>query len=173
MSLFRISLVIAAAVAALALPVAASAAPASTTFSIVGYEYAFTQTVGNFAGTGTGNAGDRALWNTSVQHDQLGSTPTYVNGGVFQMVTHSPSGSVDTVDGSFTYHGGTISNINPGTNCTNQQYRVTGTLENVSTTDTSGGTGSFRAVLTHYRYSLFGHCIIYKARVAGSVSFVY
>jgi hypothetical protein len=173
MSFFRISLVIAAAIAALALPVSASAAPASTTFSIVGYEYAFTSTVGNFAGTAVGNAGDTALWNTSVQHDQLGSTPTYVNGGVFQMVTRSPSGSVDTVDGQFAYHGGTITNINPGANCTNQQYLVTGTLENVSTTDTSGGTGSFQAVLTHYRYSLFGRCIIYKARVAGSVSFVY
>ena len=173
MSLFRISLAIAAAVAALALPVAASAAPASTTFRIVGYEYAFTSTVGNFAGTGVGNAGDRALWNTSVQHDQLGSTPTYVNGGVFQMATRSPSGSVDAVDGSFAYHGGTISNINPGANCTNQQYLVTGTLENVSTTDTSGGTGRFRAVLTHFRYSLLGRCIIYKARVVGRVSFVY
>jgi hypothetical protein len=172
-SLVRISLVIAAAVAALALPVAASAAPASTTFSIVGYEYAFTSTVGTFAGTGVGNAGDTALWNTSVQHDPLGSTPTYVNGGEFQMATRSPSGSVDAVDGTFAYQGGTITNTNPGTDCTNQQYLVTGTLENVSTTNTSGGTGSFKAVLTHYRYSLFGHCVIYKARVAGSVSFAY
>jgi hypothetical protein len=173
MSFFRISLVLATAAAALALPLSASAAPASTTFSIVGYEYAFTQTVGNFAGTGAGKAGDTALWNASVQHDQLGSTPTYVNGGVFQMVTRGPSGSVDAVDGQFAYHGGTISNINPGANCTNQQYSVTGTLENLSTTDTSGGSGTFNAVLTHYRYSLFGHCIIYKARVAGSVSFDY
>jgi hypothetical protein len=162
-----------AAAAALVLPAAASAAPASTSFSIVGYEYAFTQTVGNFAGTGVGNAGDSAVWNTSVQHDALGSTPTYVDGGTFQMVTRSVDGRFDSVDGTFVYHGGTITNINPGTNCTNQQYLVTGTLENVTTTDTSGGSGTFSAVLTHYRYSLFGRCLIYKARVAGSVSFAY
>ena len=168
----RIFVLTAIAVGVLALPLGASAAPASTTFSIVGYEYAFTQTVGNFAGTGAGNAGDTAVWNTSVQHDALGSTPTYVNGGTFQMATHGPGG-FDTVDGTFAYHGGTITNITPGTNCTNQQYLVTGTLENVTTTDTAGGSGSFSAVLTHYRYSLLGHCIIYKARVAGSVSFVY
>jgi hypothetical protein len=27
--------------------------------------------------------------------------------------------------------------------------------------------------LTHYRHSLFGHCVIYKARVVGGVNFVY
>ncbi len=169
----RIFVLTAIAFGALAVPLAASAAPASTTFSIVGYEYAFTQTVGNFAGTGAGNAGDTAVWNNSVQHDALGSTPTYVNGGTFQMVTRSPAGHLDTVDGTFAYHGGTITNINPGANCTNQQYLVTGTLENVTTTDTAGGSGTFSAVLTHYRYSLFGHCLIYKARVAGTVSFAY
>jgi hypothetical protein len=171
--LFRSSLAVLCAIVALAAPSAASAAPASTSFSIVGYEYAFTQTVGNFAGTGVGNAGDRAWWNTSVQHDQLGSSPTYVNGGSFEMVTRSPSGSFDTVTGSFVYHGGMIENIDPGLKCTNQQYTVTGKLQDVATTTTSRGSGEFDAVLTHYRYSLFGHCVIYKARVVGSVSFVY
>lgn len=171
--LAKVTLTLAASVAALLLPVSASAAPASTTFSIVGHEYAFTSTDGNFAGKGTGNAGDAALWNTSVQHDKLGSTPTYVNGGGFQMVTRSPGGRSDTVVGSFAYHGGTITRIDPGANCTNQRYLVTGTLKNVSTSDTKGGSGTFRAVLTHYRISLFGHCLIYKARVAGSVSFAY
>jgi hypothetical protein len=28
-------------------------------------------------------------------------------------------------------------------------------------------------VLTHYRHSIFGHCLIYKARIAGTVSFAY
>jgi hypothetical protein len=31
----------------------------------------------------------------------------------------------------------------------------------------------FSATLTHYRYSIFGHCVIYNARVAGAVSFAY
>jgi hypothetical protein len=171
--LFRSSLAVLFAIAALAAPSAASAAPTSTSFRIVGYEYAFTQTVGNFAGLGRGNAGDRALWNASVQHDPLGSTPTYVDGGSFQMLTRSPSGSLDTVVGTFTYHGGTITNIRPGTHCTNQQYLVTGTLEDVMTTTTMGGSGDFSAILTHYRRRLLGHCVIYKARVKGSVSFVY
>src|SRR5919201_4646581 len=97
----RLLLVAPLAVAALVLPVAASSAPASTSFAIVGYEYAFTPTVGAFAGRGIGNAGDFAAWNATVQHDRLGSTPTYVNGGVFQMATANASGHTDTVTGTF------------------------------------------------------------------------
>ncbi len=107
----RFSLVTLVALAALAAPVAARAAPASTSFTIVGYEYAF--------------------------------------------------------------HGGTISTLQPGTSCTNQRYLVTGALQDVLTSTTSGGAGSFSVTLTHYRYSLFGHCVIYKARVVGTVSFSY
>jgi hypothetical protein len=171
--MLRSTIVAVVAAAALVLPAAAPAAPASTSFSIVGYEYAFTSTVGSFAGTGRGNAGDTAAWNATVQHDRLGSTPTYVNGGSFAMATRSPSGSFDAVRGSFVYHSGTITTLNPGANCTNQQYLVTGRLANVATTTTSGGSGSFAATLTHYRISLFGHCLIYKARVAGHVDFAY
>jgi hypothetical protein len=171
--LVRSSVTILLAIAALALPAGASAAPASTTFAIAGNEYAFTSTVGSFAGTGQGNAGDRAVWNTSVQHDPLGSVPTYVNGGTFQMATASPTGHVDSVRGTFVYHGGTITTLSTGPNCTNQRFLVTGTLQDVATTTSSGGSGSFSAVLTHYRISLFGQCFIYNARVVGTVSFTY
>jgi hypothetical protein len=171
--LSRSSLLALIAAAALALPGAAAAAPASTSFSIVGYEYAFTSTVGSFAGTGAGNAGDTVIWNASVEHDPLGSTPTYVNGGSFEMATRSPTWSFDAITGTFVYHGGTITTLNGGANCTNQQYRVTGTLKNVTTTTTEGGSGTFNVVLTHYRISLFGRCVIYKARVVGSVTFAY
>ena len=171
--LSRSLLVTLAAAAALALPAGATAAPASTSFNIVGYEYAFTQTVGNFAGTAVGNAGDTGFWNASVQHDPLGTQPkTYVSGGTFQMATHGPTG-VDFVTGTFAYQGGEITTINPGSNCTNQQYGVTGTLENVTTSTTTGGTGNFAAVLTHFRTRIFGHCVIYAARVVGNVSFAY
>ena len=170
----RSSVILFLATAALALPAGASAAPASTTFAIAGNEYAFTSTVGSFAGTGHGNAGDRALWNTSVQHDPLGSVPTYVNGGSFQMATSSPTGHVDGVTGTFVYHGGTITPIPPpGPGCRNQQFQVTGALQDVSTSTSSGGSGNFDATLTHYRISLFGQCLIYNARVAGTVSFTY
>jgi hypothetical protein len=159
--------------AALALPTAASAAPPSTTFAVVGYEYAFTQTVGSFAGTATGNAGDTGLWNATVQHDPLGSMPTYINGGTFAMRTAGSGGHLDSVNGDFVHHGGTITTLDRGANCTNQRYLVAGALENVATRTTSGGTGYFSVVLTHYRARLFGVCLIYKARVVGRVSFSY
>jgi hypothetical protein len=163
----------AAAAAAMILSSAAAASPISTSFTIVGYEYAFTSTVGSFAGVGSGNAAERATWNATVDHDRLGSTPTYIDGGSIAMATASATGRLDYVTGTFGYHAGTITTLDPGANCSNQKYRVTGNLNNVATSTTSGGSGGFSVVLTHYRYSVFGYCIIYKARVAGTASFGY
>jgi hypothetical protein len=106
-------------------------------------------------------------------HDPLGSTPTYVNGGSFAMTTAGSGGHLDFATGDFAYHGGRITVIDSGTGCTNKRYRVTGTLEDVQTSTTSGGTGAFAATLTHFRASLLGHCVIYAARVSGTVSFSY
>jgi hypothetical protein len=170
--LLRSSIAALAAAAALILPSAAAAAPASTSFHVVGYEYAFTQTVGSFAGTATGNAGDVGAWNATVQHDPLGSSPTYVDGGIFQLATASRAGD-DAVTGTLDYHDGRITTLNPGAGCTNQQFLVRDTISNVSTQTTNGGTGSLSVVLTHYRFSIFGRCVIYAARVAGTVSFSY
>jgi hypothetical protein len=161
------------AAATLASPASAPAAPGSTTFAVTGFEYAFTQTVGVFAGRGQGNAGDRAAWNTNVEHDPLGSQPTYVNGGSFAMATTGPDDRLDFVQGSYVHHGGTITTLDPGANCTNQRFRVAGAIEHVVTSDTSGGTGAFSAVLTHHRVRIFGRCIIYSATVAGSATFTY
>ena len=158
--------------ATLAVPASASAAPASTSFAVTGFEYAFTPTVGFFAGRGTGNAGDRAAWNTYVEHDPLGSTPTYVNGGSFQMTTRSLAGTYDWITGDFVYHGGTITTVDPGTNCTNQRYLVTGALQNVTTSTTAGGTGTFAVTLTHYRAPFLGRCITYSASVVGTLGVV-
>ena len=151
----------------------ASAAPTSTTFSVVGYEYAFTSTVGCFAGTASGDAGDRGTWSACVQHDRLGSNPTYIDGGSVALATSGPTDPLDAVTGRFVYHGGTITTIDPGSGCMNQKYLVKGTLQDVATTTTSDGTGTFSAILTHYRYSFFGTCVIYKAKVVGTVSFAY
>ena len=169
----RFLAVVLAAVATLAVPGSAAAAPASTSFAVTGFEYAFTQTVGYFAGSAVGNAADRGLWNARVEHDPLGSTPTYVTGGSFQMATRSPSGQFDFVTGEFVDQGGTIETKDPGLNCTNQRYLVTGALENVATSTTSGGSGTFAVMLTHHRALLFGRCIIYSASVFGSVMFDY
>ena len=157
------------AAAALSLSGTASAAPVSTAFAVAGYEYAFTQTVGSFAGSAAGNAGDRGVWNARVEHDPLGSIPTYINGGTFAMTTTAP----DFVRGNFVHHGGRITTLDPGANCTNQRFLVAGRLEHVATSTTSGGSGLFSVTLTHYRFSLLGHCVIYAARVRGRVSFLY
>jgi hypothetical protein len=157
----------------LTLPAAASSAPASSSFAVVGYEYAFTSTVGTFAGTGKGDAGGKVFWNATVKHDKLGSKPTYVNGGSFAMTIAGPGTSVDAVVGTFSFHGGMITTLDRGTNCTNQRYRVADTLQDVSTTTTSNGTGTFIVTLTHYRHRILGRCVAYKARVAGTLSFTF
>ena len=163
--------VVLALLATLALPAAASPAPASTSFAVVGYEYAFTSTVGTFAGGGKGDAGGKVFWNATVKHDKLGSKPTYVNGGSFAMTVAGRGTSVDAVVGTFTFHGGMITTLDRGPNCTNQRYRVVDTLQNVSTTTTRNGTGTFTVTLTHYRHRILGRCIAYKARVAGTLTF--
>jgi hypothetical protein len=169
----RWSLVVSLALAAVALPAAASSAPLSTSFEIVGYEYAFTSTVGSFAGEGTGDKGGTGYWTATVKHDRLGSNPTYVNGGSFAMTIRGPGSSVDVVVGTFTHHGGKITTLDRGANCTNQKYLVADTLKAVSTPTTSHGAGNFRVTLTHYRHRLLGRCVAYKARVSGTVSFTY
>jgi hypothetical protein len=166
-------LVLPLTLAAVALPAAASSAPVSTSFKIVGYEYAFTSTVGSFAGSGSGDAGGTAYWNATVKHDPLGSVPTYVNGGSFAMTVRGPGSSIDAVVGTFTRHGGKITTLDRGANCTNQKYLVADTLKAVSTPSTSNGAGNFRVTLTHYRHRLLGRCVAYKARVSGTVSFTY
>jgi hypothetical protein len=153
----------------LAIPGGAAAAPATTTtFGLVGFEYGFTSTVGHFAGGASGEGVDAGGWNARVVHDRLGSSPTYVNGGSFELAIHRSGWSVDTITGTFVRHGGTIRTLDSGRNCTNQRYVVTGRLRDVST---GSGSGTFSVVLTHYRRSLLGHCIAYRARVAGNVAF--
>jgi hypothetical protein len=162
------------AAAALVVPLSAAAAPASTTFAIRGVEYGLTPTLGLFAGSATGNAGDRAAWNAAVEHEQLGSLPpVYITGGSVWMGSRSPAGSFDFATANFVDQGGTIETLDPGAGCTNQRYLVSGALENVTTSTSSGGTGSFSVTLTHYRVSIFGRCIAYSASVVGNVSFSY
>jgi hypothetical protein len=92
---------------------------------------------------------------------------------MFQMGTRSPTGALDFVTGTFVDQGGTITTIDPGANCTNQRHLVTGTIEDVRTSTTAGGTGTFAVTLTHHRVRFFGRCISYSATVNGAVSFSY
>jgi hypothetical protein len=159
------------AAALTALPAAAQAAPASTTFQIQGAEIAFTSTRGTFVGRGLGNAGDRSAWKAVVDHTPLSSLPASITGGRFTMATLGPTATTDFVVGTFT--GGTIAVVNPGLGCTNQTYDVFGDVGNVTTSTTSGGTGSFDVLLTHYRVRLFGRCVSYAATVTGTATFAY
>ena len=157
--------------ALVALPAAAVAAPASTTFQIRGAEIAFTSTQGTFLGYGSGNAVEGSAWKAVVDHAPLSSQAASITGGRFSMGTVSLAPSTDFVTGTFT--GGTITPINPGDGCTKETFRVSGTVGNVSTSTTSGGTGRFDVVLTHHRTSFFGNCVTYAATVSGSASFTY
>jgi hypothetical protein len=149
----------------------ALAAPASTTFHVVGAEIAATSTEGTFVGKALGNLGDRAAWKAVVDHTRLGAAPATITGGTLRMTTLSPSLSADFVVGTFT--GGSISVVNPGLSCSNQTFDVAGRLGNVTTSTTTGGSGRFDVVLTHYRILLFGHCYTYSATVKGTARFVY
>jgi hypothetical protein len=169
----RVLTIASVVVAILVTPAAVSAAPASTNFAVSGSEYGFTRTLGLFAGTAAGNAAETALWNARVEHDPLGSIPTYVTGGSFVMGTRGSALKVDWVRGAFVDHGGTITKIIPGTNCTKEQYLVVGALQNVSTSTTSGGTGFLHVTLTHHRARVFGRCLTYRATVAGAARFQY
>jgi hypothetical protein len=158
-------------VALVVLPAAAVAAPASTTFQIRGAEVAFTSTRGTFVGYGSGNASEGSAWKAVVDHTPLSSQPASITGGRFTMGTLTLAPSADFVSGAFTE--GTITETNPGIDCTKQTFRVSGTLADVSTSTTSGGTGLFDVVLTHHRSSFFGRCVTYAATVSGSASFTY
>src|SRR5207248_10140062 len=114
MTVPRALLVMLLALTAAAAPAAALSPPVSTSFKIDGYEYAFTSTVGSFAGKGVGDAGGTGYWNATVKHDRLGSDPTYVNGGPFAMTIPGPDNPVDRVRGGLGPPGGKTTAPGPG-----------------------------------------------------------
>jgi hypothetical protein len=170
-SLATIVAAVVTGVALVALPAGAVAAPASASFEIKGVEIAFTSTRGTFVGYGRGGASEGSAWKAVVDHTPLSSQPVSITGGRFSMGTASLAPSADFVVGTFT--GGTITETNPGTGCTKQTFRVFGTVGDVSTSTTSGGTGRFEVVLTHHRARFFGECVAYAATVSGSAEFSY
>jgi hypothetical protein len=167
----RMLVAAAAAVALLLMPGAASAAPASSLFQVVGTEIAFTSTEGTFVGTAQGNAGDTGTWKAVVDHTPLSSLPATITGGSFKMATVSLGLTTDSVQATFA--GGTIGVVNPGLGCSKQTFAVTGNLGDVATSTSGGGSGLFSVFLTHYRVSLFGQCLTYAASVTGTASFNY
>ena len=153
------------------LPSAARAAPASSIFGVSGVEIAASSTQGTFTGKASGSAGDTGAWKAVVVHEPLSSQPAAITGGSFEMGTVGPGFTADYVKGSFA--GGSVAVVDPGAGCKNQTFSVKGTLANVSTSTTTGGTGAADIVLTHYRRSVFGYCVTYSATVTGLVQFSY
>jgi hypothetical protein len=168
--LLRTTTLIGLVVLALATPAGALAGQTYTD-TISGYEYYYTSTDGKFAGTASGALpGD---WNADVQHTTLclSCTPTAtITGGSFSVAT-TLGGIPTLVSGKFT--GGTVQVINKGASCTNQTFDVNGILGSVGPWYSGPGTGTFTAVLTHYRTSIFGSCVTYGASVKGTLSLTF
>jgi hypothetical protein len=140
----------------------------SPTYSVVGTEIAFTATQGVFVGVAFGSTGDNALWKAVVDHTPLSPSAT-ITGGTLALESRDHAGEVTSLTASFT--GGTVTLTEPGLPCANQRYDVIGTLGNVTTATSAGGSGLFAAVLTHYRAVIFGACRTYAASVVGNVAF--
>jgi hypothetical protein len=166
----RVIGLIAVVVAALAIPTGASAAQTYSD-TISGHEYYYTSTDGKFAGTASGALpGD---WDADVQHTKLclSCTPTAtITGGSVSVAT--TLGAIPTlVTGKFT--GGSVQVISKGVNCNNQTFAVNGILGSVGPWYSGHGTGTFTAVLTHYRTSILGSCVTYGASVKGTLSLTF
>jgi hypothetical protein len=150
-------LVAVSAVAARA-PVAMSASRAQVTV-VHGIEIVPEHTEGTFTGYSTGSLpGD---WVAVVKHTPLAPNAT-ITGGTLTLATNQHH-KTRTLTGQFS--GGTITNTNPGENCTNQTYRVVGNLVHFN----GNHTGRFSVMLTHYRRSILGHCISYFATTTGTL----
>ena len=163
-SRLRLAIAPLALAAAVALPASVLAATVSDTYTIRGAEYYATSTQGRFAGTASGNTGDSATWQATVNHTSLTDTAD-ITGGTARLVTSR----LVVLQGQFT--GGDVTLINRAAGCGTETFAVDGTLENVTRSDKRAiGSGEFVATLTHYRASLFGTCRTISATVRGTIS---
>lgn len=162
--------VLAAALALGATLILAVNAAASTTYMewIHGSELPYaTTTEGRFVGEATGSF--NGTWYIDVRHDPLWYSTVYITGGTFSLST-IVDGWPGDIEGTFDWHGGTVKQISGFWGCSNQQYRVSGSLSNVGV-DGGSGTGYFSATLTHYRANRWWvGCVVYSASVSGTVS---
>jgi hypothetical protein len=129
-----------------------------------------TATEGQFVGEATGSfAGG---WYIDVQHQVLSNHSVYITGGSFRLDTVI-NGWPDAIHGSFTPWRGTVTQLSGFSGCTNQQFAVNGALSGVGV-GSSGGVGTFKATLTHYRANIwFVGCVVYSASINGSVSLTF
>jgi hypothetical protein len=163
-SRLRLALAPVALAAAVALPGTVLAATVSDTYTIRGAEYYATSTQGRFGGTASGNTGDSATWQATVNHTALTDTAE-ITGGTARLATSR----LVVIRGEFS--GGDVTLVSRQSGCGTETYAVDGSLENVTRTDSSAvGTGEFTATLTHYRALLFGACRTFSATVRGTIA---
>jgi hypothetical protein len=158
--------VLLASILALALAAAPQAAlAASYADSVAGVEIYATSTLGIFAGSASGDL--PGAWYVTVLHTPLSGSPetATIVGGSFKLRT---SDGATTVLGAFT--GGSVTQTGGFSECANQTYSVMG---NLAISAPAPGTGTFSAVLTHYRTVIFGRCVTYAASVVGQVALAY
>jgi hypothetical protein len=155
---------IVAAAAALFISPAAAIAATTSSDSISGFEYAATSAQGRFVGIASGAL--PGAWSLTVDHTPL-RTSAAITGGDFHLATRL-DGTLTAVTGDFTR--GTVRQLSGFTGCASQRYAVNGVLGDVGPGSAGRGTGTFAATLTHYRTTIFGHCVTYSASVSGSLS---
>jgi hypothetical protein len=149
----------------------ATALAAGYSDTVSGREIYATSTEGRFAGQAAGAL--PGYWYADVVHTPLTGSPetAAITGGIFDLST-TISGQPVLVTGLFS--GGSVVQTGGFGGCTNQTYSVSGDLTNVGPYGGSQtGTGTFAAVLTHYRYSSYGYCITYAASIAGTVNLAF
>ncbi len=164
----RIIGVILVVVLALSFPTIATAL--SDTYTVEGVEIGATSTEGTFVGSGTGTSGDDAVWQAIVDHQPL-SPSCYSNGGceITGGTFALANGDVEAINGTFA--SGAITLVSQAPGCGIQVFSVLGTLTDVITPTSTGGTGTFAATLTHFRARFLGRCTTFFAKVSGTVSF--
>jgi hypothetical protein len=139
---------------------AALADPPPLVSSVHGIEVVAEHTKGTFSGYASG-ALDGG-WLAVVDHTPLAATAE-ITGGTLTLITRT-DGAVRTLTGQFT--GGTITMTNPGANCTNQTFRVTGSLAHFD----GNRSGLFAVTLTHWRRTIAGTCRSYFATTNGTLT---
>jgi hypothetical protein len=154
-----VAVLVALSAAVTRVPVAVSATRAQVT-PVHGIEIVPEHTEGTFTGYSTGSLPGN--WVAVVKHTPL-SPSANITGGTFTLAT-TRQHKTRTLTGQFS--SGTITNTNPGANCTNQTYQVVGNLTHFN----GNHTGRFSVTLTHYRRSILDHCISYFATTNGTLA---
>jgi hypothetical protein len=130
------------------------AAAQDVTYEVSGIQTGVAENFSSFAGVGSSDDGDVAVWEAEIERIDL----TEITGGVLHL-----NGVLRELTGVFT--GGTITAL-PGGKCRMEKFAVAGDLSL-----DGGGVGTFNVILTHYGTRIGGQCFLYFATVEGAVTF--